>query len=93
MAKRKSDRERMFVVAVGATVAKTRARCGIQQRELAARVGIKQGTLSNYEHGYNAFPLYMLLRVAALLKVPLAELVGPAVQKAATIENGGLASQ
>lgn len=89
----RSERDQAFGVAVGAQVVRRRQECEMSQAELARRLGIKQVTLSGYEMGRTAFSLYLLLRVASLLKVSFAELIGPAVRKVAATTKRDLSDQ
>lgn len=82
-----SERERIFSAAVGAQVAVWRNARDLSQATLADRLGINAVTLSCYECGRIAIPLYLLLRCAAVLQVSFADLVGPATKKVADYGN------
>jgi transcriptional regulator with XRE-family HTH domain len=86
----RSEKEQAFVTAVGSEVARRRRELNMSQAELARRLGIKQVTMTTYETGRCAFSLYLLLRIANMLKVSLADLIGPAVRKVAATTNGEL---
>lgn len=78
-ARKKSEREREFDRVVGAQLARWRSERNLTQEQLAQPQGISKVTLSQYECGYCGMPLFLLLRFAAVLKVPLKDLVGPAL--------------
>jgi transcriptional regulator with XRE-family HTH domain len=57
-------------VSFGKNIKSRRAALGLSQVTLAARIGIRQGTLSDIEHGLHAPTLTTVERVAKALKVP-----------------------
>lgn len=64
-----------FYRLVGAAVQKVRLRRGMKQIELARSLGLSQSGLARFESGETRFPLYELVRTAALLKVPLGAII------------------
>src|SRR5262245_36423952 len=59
--------------AIGLQLRTVRLACGVSQEELAERLGIERVTLSRYESGARTLPLATLVRVAELLRRPIAE--------------------
>ena len=54
---------------------------GMTQNELAMRAGVDQGTVSNIERGYNS-KTSVLLKIAEVLEVEVANLMGPSTIEA-----------
>lgn len=79
MARRRGlgDRERMFNAALGAQIRGARQRRCEGMRDLAKRLGVSVMTLQRWESGEYGAPIYMVLKIASLYRVPLADLVGP----------------
>jgi transcriptional regulator with XRE-family HTH domain len=61
---------------IGQRIRKVRLDQGIKQKDLARRIGISQGALTNFELGRRRISLEWLLRIAKALDVPLAYFVG-----------------
>lgn len=72
---RTKDADTRFATAVAERVAATRKAKGWSQAGLAHELGIEPATLSRYEVAARPFPLPLLARVAALLGVPVADLL------------------
>ncbi len=64
------------VAAIGRRIAAFRKERGITQVELAARLGVTQGSLSQYEIGQARVVAEMLLKIARELRVSADELLG-----------------
>ena len=64
-----------FYRSLAARVRRLREDRGWTQEELAQAIGIEPATLCRYETAKQTFPLGVLRRVAASLRVPLAHLV------------------
>ena len=69
------DRDDDFYDSLGIRVRKLREDRGWTQEELAQAVAIEPATLSRYETAKKAFPLDVLRRIAASLRVPLGHLI------------------
>jgi transcriptional regulator with XRE-family HTH domain len=65
-----------FYHSLSARVRRLREDRGWTQEELAQAIGIEPATLCRYETAKQTFPLGVLRRIAASLRVPLAHLVG-----------------
>jgi len=57
-------------------IKKARIRKGISQEEMATKIHVVRQTVSKYENGMSVPDADMLLRIAELLEVPVAELLG-----------------
>lgn len=57
-------------------IKKARIRKGISQEEMATKIHVVRQTVSKYENGLSVPDADMLLRIAELLDVPVAELLG-----------------
>lgn len=67
----------MVAAEIGSTIRRMRQRRGLKQRELALQSGIPETFLSRLEHGKLCNPtLKTLRRLAAVLEVPVGELIG-----------------
>lgn len=64
----------------GATVRVLREALGISQRDLAARCGISQGSLSNVERGVNGASPELARKLADGMGVPLESITYPAAE-------------
>ena len=69
------DRDDDFYGLLGTRVRKLREDRGWTQEELAQAIAIEPATLSRYETAKKAFPLDVLRRIAASLRVPLGHLI------------------
>jgi transcriptional regulator with XRE-family HTH domain len=69
------DRDDDFYGLVGARVRKLREDRDWTQEELAQAIAIEPATLSRYETAKKAFPLDVLRRIGASLRVPLGHLI------------------
>ncbi len=69
---------------LGDRLRKAREHAGFEQGELAARIGVSRGTVSNYElgHGQRAPKLIVLRAWADECRVPLGWLLGDVDQSA-----------
>lgn len=56
---------------IGQRIRKVRLEQGIKQKDLARRIGISQGALTNFELGRRKISLEWLLRIARALEVPV----------------------
>lgn len=72
----KSDADRALALRVGKKIAMFRARSQLSQGELAQRIGIRQGPLSNLENGKNLPSAKVLMRLRQVLQVPIDQILG-----------------
>lgn len=63
-------------VQIGARLREARTKRGIQQKDLAAQLGLEQSALSRYERGEMRLPSSLLARIARALKVSSDEILG-----------------
>jgi len=63
-----------FMKAFGANVAVLRKAAGLNQDDLANRVGLSRTSITNIEQGRNAVTMSKVPRLAVALRVPIAEL-------------------
>lgn len=56
---------------IGQRIRKVRLDHGIKQKDLASRIGISQGALTNFELGRRKISLEWLLKIAEALEVPV----------------------
>jgi transcriptional regulator with XRE-family HTH domain len=63
-------------VQIGSRLKEARAKKGIQQKDLAAQLGMEQSALSRYERGEMRLPSSLLARIARALKVSSDEILG-----------------
>ena len=63
-------------VKIGARLKDARLHRGIQQKDLAAQLGLEQSALSRYERGEMRLPSSLLARIARALKVTSDEILG-----------------
>lgn len=68
--------ERFDCGAIGVRVRTVREARGLTQKELAQRVGITQGALSNYERGKRDMAVSTVIAIAEALDVPVSQIVG-----------------
>lgn len=61
---------------IGHRIRKVRLEQGIKQKDLARRIGISQGALTNFELGRRKISLEWLLKIAKALDVPMSYFVG-----------------
>ena len=61
---------------IGQRIRKVRLEQGIKQKDLARRIGISQGALTNFELGRRRISLEWLLKIARALQVPVGYFVG-----------------
>lgn len=61
---------------IGQRIRKVRLEQGIKQKDLARRIGISQGALTNFELGRRKISLEWLLKIAKALDVPVSYFVG-----------------
>ena len=69
------DRDDDFYGMLGGRIRKLREDRGWTQEELAQAIAIEPATLSRYENAKKTFPLDVLRRIAASLRVPLGQLI------------------
>jgi len=69
------DRDDDFYEVLGGRIRKLREDRGWTQEELAQAIAIEPATLSRYENAKKTFPLDVLRRRAASLRVPLGHLI------------------
>ncbi len=70
---------RRFDAEVGRRIASLREQNGMTRSELAERLMVSRLTLQRYEDGAYAVPAFLLLRICAMMKVPLAAVLAPAI--------------
>jgi transcriptional regulator with XRE-family HTH domain len=63
-------------VQIGARLKEARVNRGMQQKDLAAQLGMEQSALSRYERGEMRLPSSLLGRIARALKVSTDEILG-----------------
>jgi transcriptional regulator with XRE-family HTH domain len=61
---------------IGQRIRKVRLEHGIKQKDLARKIGISQGALTNFELGRRKISLEWLLKIARALEVPVGYFVG-----------------
>lgn len=61
---------------IGQRIRKVRLEQGIKQKDLARRIGISQGALTNFELGRRKISLEWLLKISRALDVPVGYFVG-----------------
>lgn len=61
---------------IGQRIRKVRIEQGIKQKDLARKIGISQGALTNFELGRRKISLEWLLKISRALDVPLSHFVG-----------------
>lgn len=61
---------------IGQRIRKVRLEHGIKQKDLARKIGISQGALTNFELGRRKISLEWLLKIARALEVPVSYFVG-----------------
>lgn len=61
---------------IGQRIRKVRLEQGIKQKDLARRIGISQGALTNFELGRRKISLEWLVKIARALEVPVSYFVG-----------------
>lgn len=61
---------------IGQRIRKVRLEQGIKQKDLARRIGISQGALTNFELGRRKISLEWLLKIARALEVPVGYFMG-----------------
>ena len=61
---------------IGQRIRKVRLEHGIKQKDLAKKIGISQGALTNFELGRRKISLEWLLKIARALDVPLSYFIG-----------------
>jgi transcriptional regulator with XRE-family HTH domain len=69
------DRDDDFYGMLGGRIRKLREDRGWTQEELAQAIAIEPATLSRYENAKKTFPLDVLRRIAASLRIPLGQLI------------------
>jgi transcriptional regulator with XRE-family HTH domain len=67
---------------IGQRIRKVRLEQGIKQKDLARKIGISQGALTNFELGRRKISLEWMLKISRALEVPVAYFMG-------AVENGG----
>ena len=60
---------------IGQRIRKVRLEHGIKQKELAKKIGISQGALTNFELGRRKISLEWLLKISRALEVPVSYFV------------------
>ena len=73
---------------IGQRIRKVRLEHGIKQKDLARKIGISQGALTNFELGRRKISLEWLLKISRALEVPVGYFVG-AVEPAADDDTLG----
>lgn len=73
--KAKSEAENAFNRAVGRNLEALRRERKVMQTEFARSLGVSESQLYYYENGRDRLPMYLAVRAARLLQVPLATLV------------------
>ena len=63
------------MAAVGRRIHHWRVRRGLTQERLAELVGLRQGSISNYERGRRELLISIALRICEALDIPLGELL------------------
>ncbi len=61
---------------IGQRIRNVRLEQGIKQKDLARRIGISQGALTNFELGRRKISLEWMLKIARALEVPVGYFVG-----------------
>lgn len=61
---------------IGQRIRKVRLEHGIKQKDLARKIGISQGALTNFELGRRKISLEWLLKISRALEVPVSYFVG-----------------
>ena len=61
---------------IGQRIRKVRLEHGIKQKDLARKIGISQGALTNFELGRRKISLEWLLKISRALEVPVGYFVG-----------------
>jgi transcriptional regulator with XRE-family HTH domain len=61
---------------IGQRIRKVRLEQGIKQKDLARRIGISQGALTNFELGRRKISLEWMLKIARALEVPVGYFMG-----------------
>jgi transcriptional regulator with XRE-family HTH domain len=73
---------------LAALLRRTRVEAGVQQRDLAARLGVPVSVLSKIETGHRGVDALELRAICAALGVPLADFVERLDRDLAAIERG-----
>ena len=68
--------ESMIQNSVGKSLREVRNRYGMNQENLALKLGIKRQTISSYERGVTFPDIFTLIRIADVFNISLDELVG-----------------
>lgn len=71
-------------VFVGKKIREIRTKKKMKQKELADKVGVKNNTISQYEHGINAPGQDMLFKIAQVLEVKVEDLLPPTTTEVET---------
>ena len=66
----------MIQNSVGKSLREVRNRYGMNQENLARKLGIKRQTISSYERGITFPDIFTLIRIADVFNISLDELVG-----------------
>ena len=61
---------------IGQRIRKVRLEHGIKQKDLARKIGISQGALTNFELGRRKISLEWLLKISRALEVPIGYFMG-----------------
>ena len=61
---------------IGQRIRKVRLEHGIKQKDLARKIGISQGALTNFELGRRKISLEWLLKISRALEVPMGYFIG-----------------
>ena len=61
---------------IGQRIRKVRLEHGIKQKDLARKIGISQGALTNFELGRRKISLEWLLKISRALEVPVSYFMG-----------------
>lgn len=69
---------------IGKKIKAARTNAGINQRDMAVKLGITNSTYSNYENGYSEPPVEIILKLCEIIGISFEDLLG---QKVATSKN------
>lgn len=74
-------------VFVGNRIREERLKKKIKQKDLADKVGVKNNTISQYEHGINAPGQDMLFKIAKVLDVKVQDLIPPTEEQISNTDD------
>ncbi|MGG1944681.1 helix-turn-helix transcriptional regulator [Trinickia sp. NRRL B-1857] len=70
-----STQERVFLTRIGDALARARMERRMTQEEVSAQLGVNPETISRFERGHTAPPLFRLFELATLYGVPPESLI------------------